>query len=199
MIFYKKYNFAFHHVNRTGGMSVKTTLKNLVGSPDEGSHYISNAHRPLADRLTEVRHLHPELGIDSMPIYVNVRNPFYRLVSIYSFRKTKRNAYKDKDFRWFFYKVYLRSNDISDGPIKPHIIDENGMIPYNVKVTKFENLNAIWPTIIFWHFGESISVMPVVNASYHGVPMNYFDNEMIDIVMERENFVIERFYRDLLL
>jgi len=197
-MFYKKYKFAFQHINRTGGLSIKKVITDEVGSPDSGSTTIDGAHRSLVDCFESFRRHHPGDNIGDLSIYANVRGPLARLVSIYSFRKSRRNAYAGKDFRWFFYNVYMSKGDITDGGQKPYITGESGYIPGNITVVKFGDISSVWPGILSRHFGIEIHRLPVVNKSEHGNPVEYFDREMISIVIEKEQWLVEKFYPELL-
>ena len=198
MMFYKKYGFAFQHVNRTGGWSIKKALLDTVGNPDKGSTIVGDAHRPLVDCIEAFKEHHPGHDINNLAMYANVRGPFARIVSIFSYRSGRRGAYKGKSFKWFFYNIYMGDADITDGSTKPFMVDETGEIPWNMRIFKFEDLPVVWPSIILRHFNRRIHSFPMTNASKHGDPRSYFDNEMIKIVIEKEHWLIERFYPELL-
>lgn len=190
MIFYSKYNFAFQHVNRTGGMSVKQAIKDLVGEPDKGSSYIARAHRPLSVRLNEVRKEYPD--IDKIPIYVNVRNPFDRIVSIYSYMKQTERLDSDT-FEYFFYDIYMSRNGPAGYSIE-FLVTNEGKMPDNMIPIIFERINKVWPEVIYKHFNIKIRSLPKVNVSTHRRPIKYFNRRMIREVLEKECWVIDNFY-----
>ena len=193
MIFYKKYNFAFQHINRTGGSSVKRAIRTLVGKSDEGSNPLINAHRTMASRLDRIRLLHPEIDIDNLSMYTNVRSPFARIVSIYSTRK-RRDVYLGRSFKWFFYNVYMRSTTIPNAAIDRFILNRKGKAPRNLTIVRFEEIKRVWPDIIYRHFGKRIDKFPHVTPSDHDIPMSYFDKDMIKKVLRKEDWVVRNYY-----
>jgi len=196
LIFYAKNKFAFQHVNRTGGTSVRDVVRDLVGKPDRGSLDNSTPHRPMEIRLKWFRKFCKEFK--DVPIYANVRNPFSRIVSIYSYRVgTGRFKKKAKDFKWFFYEVYLNGT-IPNGPIKPFLVDKDGKTPRNLKVIKFEDLNVEWPRIIEKHFNTTVDQWPRENASEHDHWLSYFNKDMMRRVIKHERWTFKNFYPEFL-
>lgn len=194
MIFYKKYDFAFQHINRTGGLSVKRAIRTLVGDSDKGSKPIIDAHRTMVDRLDEIRLLYSGVGIDNLSMYVNIRNPFGRIVSIYSFRKQRRNEYLDRGFKWFFHNVYMKSPTVPDGSIDGFILNKSGKVPENLVIIRFEEIEDVWPDIIYKHFGKKVDQFPHINFSDHNRPITYFNKDMIKKVLKKEDWVVRNYY-----
>ena len=196
---YSKNNFAFQHINRTGGLSVKSVLLSVAGEPDDGSAIIEFAHMSLVDCLDRLKKVCPETDMSDVAIYTNIRDPFSRLVSIYSFRHGKRGIYKGRSFGWFFHTFYMSDkSDITTGPTRPFMVDEDGNIHENLEVVRFEELSEKWPEIVLKHFGVEVNHWPKVNISNHESPMKYFTDSMIEIVLDRDKWFIERFYPELL-
>lgn len=196
MIIYQKNNFAFQHINRTGGTSVKRMLRGIAGDPDKGSLWGKIEHRPLDVRLKRIREQFSNIDIDNIPIYVNVRNPFDRIVSIFAYRR-KRGKYFKVYFKNFFYNMYMKTaRAVNDAEEAFCCVD--GVKPENVRVVKFEDINHEWPRIVSEHFGPQIDIWPKMNSSLHDEPMSYFNKRMIDEVLQKEKWVIENYYPYLL-
>ena len=191
MILYKRYKFAFQHVNRCGGTTVKKLIGSLVGPPDKGSAPDGNAHQILANRLKAVG------GVDNLSIYANIRDPFSRLVSIFAYRQ-KKGRYIGKDFKWFFHNIYIPVLRPPSGTIRPLITRSDGKIPTSLTIVKIEDIDRRWPGIIFKHFAIKPVAIPRRNSSSHGDPLDYFDNSMIKTVIDKERWTIKNFYPKLL-
>ena len=192
MIVYPNQNFAFQHVNRCGGTSITRTLVSIAGSPHELSAPPGMAHQPMK---TRINNLIKHIRVDKMSIYVNVRNPFERLLSIYSYRRS-RNKCVGMSFKDFFYRHYANYTRTPDGPISPMILVRRG-IPINVKVVKLEDINKVWPTIIKNHFNKDVEI-PKLNSVSRRAPLSCYTREMKEIVKKLDWWVIKCFYPKLM-
>lgn len=196
MIFYVKYNFAFQHINRTGGTSVRRMIKGIAGDPDKGSAFGRVDHRSMKSALRAIGRRFPDIPITEMPIYVNVRNPFDRIVSIYFYRR-KNGKYPHIHFRNYFYNMFMPGGRVVN-EAQEAFCCVRGRFPDNVIVVKFEELSNRWKHIIEFHFGPQIDIFPKMNSTVHDDPMIYFDDKMIEKVLEKEKWVVENYYPELL-
>lgn len=196
MIFYLKNNFAFQHINRTGGTSIKKMIRGIAGEPDKGSIYEKIEHRALEIRFNTLDKKYPEVDLKTIPIYVNIRNPFDRIVSIFAYRRG-RGKYKKVYFKNFFYNIYMQGErDVNCSQELFCCID--GVKPKNVIPIRFENINTQWPKIIQKHFNFKIDIFPKMNSSKHIEPMKYFNQAMIEKVLKKELWVVKNFYPELM-
>lgn len=193
MILYDKYKFAFQHVNRSGGMTVRTAIEDIAGPPDSLSVPLGASHQMMKTRLDRLRS--NGIDIDNYSIYANVRNPLHRIVSIYHFRKS-RGRYKTLSFKDFFYTEYVKEVSVASGPIHKMLLVD-GVLPLNVKVIKLDEIPTHWPIIIFSKFKKLVKLSHL-NKSIHKDPMEYYSKRMIKIVKDRESWVIENYYPELL-
>jgi len=183
---YAHNDFAFHHVPKTGGMSVKKML-HLTGASMKQvakDHILLDSwkgHRCLK----KYKH-----------IYTNVRDPFARIVSLYKFWTTRRG---EMSFDKFFYDCWLAKKKLYN-PFR-HTTDEyilvKGKVPENVTIIKLEEINEMWPQIINHHFGKKFLSVPRENTTYHKNPMEYFNDEMVNIMKKKEGWVIRNYYPQL--
>lgn len=189
MIIYPDYKFAFQHVNRCGGTTIRKTLESTIGPYSSFSPPMGNMHQAMKVRFKRLKL--KDIDIENYSIYANVRNPFHRLVSIYSFRSSK-GRYKKKSFKDFFYSEYVEETSVPSGPISKMLLIDN-YLPSNLKIVRLEDLTAKWPKIFYTHFNKKVT-FPKLNSSSHSDPMLYFDQEMKKIVREKDEWVITNFY-----
>lgn len=192
MIFRKKYNFAFQHVPRAGGTTVRLVLQMLVGHSDEGSFRLD--HVGMEEALDTIRDEHPKVSIDNIPLYINVRNSFDRIASLHYFRRQSKD-YDGKSFEEFFYDVFMTS----DGFEKPQefFCCYKGKLPNNARVIRFEGMGSAWVKVIKQHFKIKLHYWPRMNYSTYPKDA-FFTDDMKRLVIEKEKWVIENFYPELL-
>lgn len=184
--------FAFQHINRTGGSSVKLVLADIAGAPDRCS---VTWHADMECRFIGIKKRHSCcVDVDQLSIYTNVRNPFDRIVSVYHFRKS-RGWYQNISFERFFWD-YFTGDTVPNSP-QERFITVGGVQPKNVICIKLEEAAWFWPDVFETHFGIRAE-LPKTNPSSHEAPMSYFSDEMIKRVLEKEKWVIERYYPELL-
>ena len=191
MIVYEKNNFAFLHINKTGGLTIKHILNELVGKHTSGI----DQHRTLKFEYIRKATRYPDFDICKIPIYTNVRNPFDRIVSMYAYRKFRLN-YKQRGitFKNFFYNIYMKGN-VVNGPISEFLLVNAGL-PKNVNVVRLEDIDKEWPKIIKKHFNKDIGNIPKINKS-NKLTAYTFNSKMIDLVLDREKWVIKNYYPEL--
>ena len=191
MIVYEKYNFAFLHINKTGGLTIKHILNELVGKHTSGI----DQHRTIKFEFARKDTRYPESDICNMPIYANIRNPFDRIVSIYKYRRFRLNyIQKGITFDDFFYNIYMVGN-VVNGPINEYLLID-GKLPNNVIIVKLEDINTEWPKIIKKHFNKDINKLPKINQSDESLTYT-FSKHMTDLVNDREKWVIENYYPEI--
>ncbi len=201
MIFWQKHNLAFLHINRTGGSSITRVLINNFGFPDEGSTLSKYSggdgriHEPLEIRLMEL----PDLDLNNLTIYANIRNPFDRIVSIWARMYQQKKT--EMSFERYFYNRYVPGKPtkvgITMGAISDFVL-VGGKVLDNVRIIKFEDdFVEQWKGIIKSHSGDDLNI-PHQTESEHGEGIKYFDREMADFVRDKEHWVIENYYRELI-
>ena len=179
------YNFAFHHIPKTGGTSVKRMLLE-TGLPFR--NIVEDVHAPLNEKkkyLGKYKH-----------IYTNVRNPYERIVSLYTFNTLRRKfGVPEASFSDFFHDYWYLNPEKSEWllSMEEHLFVD-GDIPKKVKVLKLEDMERAWPAIIKYNFDKEVLKVPRENTSLHGEAMEYFDKEMIGKVKKKEGWVLENFY-----
>jgi len=67
----------------------------------------------------------------------------------------------------------------------------DGKVPENITIVKLEEIDKVWPKIIKKHFGLEISLLPRENTTIHREPMEYFDEEMIEKVKQKEGWILK--------
>lgn len=187
MIVYPKQNFAFQHINRCGGMSVVSVLDSIdsyhFGPPPGGRH------KSLYERVRTIELKRRDIDWHELSIYANVRDPFSRLVSIFTYRGLK-------NFEHFINHIYCNSRGTSRMPNSPieKFVTLDGEKPENVTLIKIEDSSVMWPDIIKKHFGITINAWPVVNTSSHGDTMSYYNYQTYSRVYKMDKWIIDNCY-----
>jgi len=192
MLIYEKNNFAFLHINKTGGLTIAHILKQIAGD----GMSINRTHTTIRGEFNRSHINYPGVNLHKLSIYVNIRNPFDRIVAIYAYRiKLQKYESRGITFDDYFYNIYMKGT-IVNGPIEELILVKN-KVPRNVNIVKLENIDIEWPLIIRKHFGITIGTIPKINSSDHNKPMSYFNDYKIKLVLEREKWVIDNYYPEL--
>ena len=182
MFVYK--DFAFYHMNKCGGTSIKKILKQL----NLKFKQIGKGHYPLSSKKCD---------LNKYRIYTNIRNPYHRIVSMYEFGKqVVQGRYKDmpENFKDFFYNCWLdNKKDAKDFYSQQKQLFVGGTLPENLSLIKLEEIGKHWPEIIKQHFNVEISFIPKMNTTMHGDPMKYFDEEMIEQVRQKEQWAVKQY------
>jgi hypothetical protein len=168
-------------------------LDDIAGQPDKGSTNLPGRwHIALRGCLNAINRHHEDIDYSKLKVYCNIRNPFERLVSIYEFRTLRHRKYDG--FKGFFYNCYVPASTIPNGPIY-RFITLNNEIPGFIKPIMFTNIRTQWPKIIKKHFNVDIE-LPWHNKAprQYYKTMQYFDNEMIKIVLEKDQLIIKKFF-----
>jgi hypothetical protein len=187
MVCQNSYDFAFYHMNKCGGTSIRKILARL----DRHFKQVGKGHEPLGKKKKLNKYKH---------VYVNIRNPFHRIVSMYEFEKqilsipaAGNKLYKHGipiDFNDYLYNFWLSNeNKIPEFFTQQDLLFVEGKLPENVQLIKLEEVDQHWPSIISRHFDTNITMVPRMNTTMHGNPMEYFDDEMYEAVKNKEHWV----------
>jgi len=99
MLFFEDYNFAYFHVNKTAGTTIKAFLRQVLKGPVQEIGWLSHSSwKPgnLTERPAKLDFIHEHLGnkirrfkelgidFDSLTILTTIRNPYDRWVSLYT-------------------------------------------------------------------------------------------------------------------
>jgi len=181
MLISKEHNFAFYHTNKCGGTSISQLL-NTLGVKFE---QVGKKHTPIITK---------DYDITGLTVYATIRDPFARIVSMYSYGKdfSQRKRFKDLSFKDFLYDWYFGKNQYIFWPIHEHLFFD-GQLPENIVPVKIEECNSKWPEIIEKHFGKKVSRIPWVNTSTHGEPIGYYSSDMKADVAKKEWWAVERY------
>jgi len=178
-------DFAFHHIPKTGGSSVKRMLLTTeLPFKNIGDSEKPKVHTPLSEQKEYLEKYEY--------IYTNIRNPFERIVSLYTFNTLRRKfGVPEASFGDFFHNHWYLNPDKSEWLLSTEeylLVD--GSIPKKVILFRLEDIDYIWPKIIKFHFGKEVLEIPRENTTLHGDSMEYFDTEMIKKVNEKEGWVL---------
>ena len=178
---YKDNDFVFYHMYKCGGTSIVTMLLNVKRQ----SVQIGDINRPINECVRKGE-------LDDYSLYVNIRNPYDRIVSMYKF--VSQWATKPPSFKNFFYDSYLENSEEEwwlNSQQKSLFVD--GKLPENIFMVKLEEADRYWPVIMKRHFDVDIQYVPKFNATIHGEAMSYFDDGMIEEVKRKEVWAIEQY------
>ena len=189
MTYFEKYNLAYHHINKTGGTSVKTLLCKLLG--DFSTLHFKSNHESLKAKLNYC-------GKDffaKLNVFTTVRNPLARFVSIYEFRRSKNSVEKEV--------LLAKNNYFNDWLVKvldTETISRNlqisGNVPSNLTIIKLENIDT---ELINYLSGIGIEIknIPKLNKNRHKPYDTYYDEALIDMVIAKETWLVENYYKEL--
>ena len=171
-------NFAFYHIPKTGGTSVRKLLYS-TGLPFK---QVTKDHAPITRWRTR-RWLRK-----CKHVYTNVRDPFARVVSLYQFSNKPCEELRI-DFKKFFYEHWFPNPKKIDWlKSTEEFLLLDGKVPENITIIKLEEIDKVWPRIIEKHFGKKVLSVPQENRTLHNKPITYFDEEMIKLVHEKEKW-----------
>lgn len=209
VIISEKHKAIFVHIQKTGGISMQSALKEACVDS-----------RRLLGRHSHVSEGIRELGRDNWNSYYSfafVRNPWDRLVSWYSMIQEKKNMlpfwkqWQKEPFKSPFHNQVIRESHDFESFLynctdvvysnKCHksyafnqvdyISDSEGNIAVNF-VGKFENLSNDHSSI-FDHLKLNFNPLPSKNSSRHKHYSQYYTSETRDLVAKRFHKDIETF------
>ena len=179
--------FAFCHIVKCGGTSVRDSIPCEPLKEFDG---IQHKHRQL-------RLIRNEIGcdrFDNLTIYVNIRNPFDRIKSAYYYRNPGNKVPCFYDWFWGRFLEYERGNN--DNPQHCFFMID-GKVPNNVNIVKLEEADEQWPVIINKWFGVNRPLKRSnVTVRSNKQPAE-FDECMRSIVMDREHWVLNNYYKEI--
>lgn len=181
MLVCREKNFAFQHVPNCGGTSVREMLTSLPGKWEEVG---DTKHSALGEIV----------GAESFAIFANIRNPFDRIVSMYEKRRQQSQVkpFKNVDFKTFFYGHYLINLQVGYESVHKCLLVK-GQLPYGITIIKLKEADSAWPRIVREHFQRE-AILPELNSTEHGESMAYFNNEMNNLVQQKEWWACEQYF-----
>ena len=195
MIF-KKYKVIFLHYPKTAGNSIQDALRKY----SEDQIIASAAHQDGFERF-EVRNVeHKKLvkhstlqdyynaiGDDlfNYKIFINIRNPYDRMVSFFFSPHTGNVRYDKDDFARFVKNINPIEHYIS---IKKSSLRKMEVFP-NVNFLKFEKINEDFDILVKELELQNIE-LPHRNSSNRKKYRNYYDEEIIEVVSTRHKYEI---------
>jgi len=194
MIISNKYKFVFVHIPRTGGFSVDNAMAKHLGEKDFYTNQYIRPRPPLAQPSGRNYHLKlrniNELDKNKYKNYYKftfVRNPYERMVSLYSFFSQMNNHKPQNDFESFKDWVTERNNIINptlrvetqnrwkNVPQLDYLLDKDNNIGVDF-VGRTENF-ADDLTSVVQHLGIPVETIPHKNGSQHLHYSLYYDEE----------------------
>ena len=172
----------FVHIQKTAGTSIRQAM---MMSGD--TFYIGKVIEPEDDISARSNrfnaHFNPkELApiLNNLFIFTCVRNPWDRLVSWYAYSRP------EKTFSEFIGRLYK----VGKGQNSPIQGDYFKGIEYNL-VIRFETIGFQWSDV--QKVLNTSVELQLMNKSNHGPYQKYYTPELINIVANKEKYVIERF------
>jgi hypothetical protein len=195
MIF-KKNKVIFLHYPKTGGNSIQDALRKY--SEDQiisrGAHQdgverfaVRNVEHKKLNKHSTLQDYYNTLGdvLFTYKIFINIRNPYDRMVSFY-FSRSRGNVHYDRDDFVQFIKTIPPIENFTS--IKKSFFGKSELYP-NVKFLKFEKLNEDFDLLLKELELQDIE-LPHRNASNRENYKKYYDEEMIKIVSTRHKYEI---------
>ena len=179
-------NVIFVHVPRTGGMAIKSVLRDTWGDAHHGgmtSNPIYNAHQ----RAVRLRN-NPKMDWGNSFSFSFVRNPWDRAVSLWSHQTGRNMSFSD----WFdrITPENFGPKGRFTAPQCHMVCDLDGKILVS-KIGRFENFEADFAEISQQWGG---CPMPAkINTSDRGLYQQYYSSEMRDKVARMYKSDIETF------
>jgi len=208
MLLFKDYNFAYLHINKTGGSSVKAFLKEVLG--EDKAEVIGNQYNVVGDHPRVHETLYDKIEVlgplfNTLNIVTTIRNPYARWVSLYSAR---RRNYREKGKtgnhiletlnrtfeEWLVERVINNINpNVLNFSLTRFLFVDN-IIPSNVHMIKLEEVEAGIKNFLCRIGIETDETMPHENISNHGYFMDYYGDYTKELVYTYDKYIIDMFY-----
>jgi len=207
MIYFEDYNFAFLHINKTGGTSVKNIFKNHWG--EDNWTVIGNIaadgqpklHEPLDYKMNLLGN-----KFNDLKVLTTIRNPYARWVSLYYFRQQGYElgelVHNNATARPF--KIWLR--ELFSYPPLAAVPENfsitrflnNGNLPSNLIILKLEDMTQKLPQLLEKEFNIHIDSVPHENKTKKSSKlfMDHYDKALLQIVYDKDKWLFDKFYTD---
>ena len=191
---------AQYHINKCGGTSVKNALASVFAKPG-WKVGLQHFHEPLQNKLEL-------LGSKfyKYTIVTTVRNPYDRIVSLYSFRKeqysrkpadVKYKAAYEMSFDVWFFKDLLKDPMLHDSWQSDWLLID-GKIPENVYILKLENIDIELAVFLKEKFDRVLhKEVRRLNRSRHKHYDFYMTSEIKAIINEKEKWLFDQGYYEM--
>lgn len=216
MLISHKYRFITVDIPKTGTRSLRETLTSMEGVVDilgkpYNSEDILKQHAPISD-IEQGFHENGWLGFNSYYKYSVVRNPWDRYFSFFTYYKMKAEEYSENTvypsdiarkqgemaselFRCNSQSQVLKTLIINQPPHSYFLLNKDGRCHFN-RITLFENLKDGFEDFCF-DIGIKLPDFKHANKSTKSLTKrDVYTQELVDMVAEREKWVIEKFNYD---
>jgi len=157
-----------------------------------GFEQIGKKHDSISKQLIDLK----QTGIkfDNLKVFVNIRNPFDRVVSMYSYRKqfSQRIRMKNIEFEDFLYNEFLNSGKDEYISQFDHIAVDGRWLS-NTVLIPMEVANETWIGILRDVFRKETDSIPHENPSTHDHWYSYYDDRMMNDLRKKESWVCEHY------
>jgi hypothetical protein len=223
MLLFEDYNFAYLHINKTGGSTTKRFLKDVLG---ENFIHIGLGRRPNMDMpkvheflISKIKRFNI-MGVDyrNLKILTTIRNPYDRWVSLYTaaVRNVKegrpnleaRAVYAvENSFDIWLDKYILRgplAGNEQHSPQTNYLFAEDfyvnkPFVPNNLTVIRLEDLTTDLPQYISKELGITTDLeIPHKNKSSYvrekKNTMDYYPDHLRKLVYNLDKYIIDKYY-----
>ena len=194
MLISHKHKFIKIDIPKTGTRTLRETLNpigavDVLGEPNPGNFY---QHASIAD--VEIGFLKNAWDFDKYFKFTVVRNPWVRYTSFLRWMETVDNCLDLSAFKTrgkFNLGLIIKKN-----PSQDYYLFKNNTLSVDM-VGRLENLNKDFAV-----FCNKVGITPIPNlkhsnkSSYKKPYTEYYNQELIDMVAEREKWVIDNFNYD---
>ncbi len=220
MLLFDRHNFAYLHINKTGGSTTKDYLREVI--PEE-PRVIGLGFRPSGlPKVHElIGHKKQKLGdrFDELKILTTIRNPYDRWVSLYTaslrnWKEKRRNHMSQRAYaaaempfdKWLiefaFSEVGYR--DPQHAPLTKflfmtsHYVDRP-FIPTNLNIIRLEDINDALPSFLKEELGIETDIeIPHRNLSNYvrdkKNTMDYYPDSLRKLIYQTDKYVIDKYY-----
>lgn len=205
MHLYREHRFAFYHIPKTAGATLKAVIRNLFNYDPELHRF---EHPEKHDELKVKKEMLGSVFFDKIQMVTSVRNPLATALSLYFWVcRTKGDeemiAHQESlnpgitiahklTFEEFINEWYLDNwNSYKDWIL----IDDK--FPYNLNVIRQEFLVTEFYNVMR-KLGFSLTTIrfPFINKTEHRKVTHYYTPELRNKILDFDNWVVKRFYAD---